>query len=170
MTDRVRQQESISDLEEGLQIDENALDEALAQQPDLYHRVSKELSLLISQRDAAEQAFEDEKAKSDSRLRSLAKKSDDKLAEGAIKAQTRLHPEVKKSREIYLHLCAKVGLYTALEKSFQQRSYALGHLVSLYVAGYFGNLTPNSKSSSMKDHTSQLTRQAMNRVRRGIQE
>jgi hypothetical protein len=160
----------LAELEQGLLIDENALDEAIERQPDYFHRVSKRLALLISRRDAAKQFLEDEEARIDTNLRHLAKKNDDKLTESEIKAQIRLQPEIKLARKEHHRLSESVGIYTALEKSFQQRSYALGHLVDLYISGYFGNLTHSGNSRGMKEHSGEQARRAMNELRKGARE
>lgn len=159
------------ELEASLQIDEHALNEAIEEQPNLFYRISRELALLESQRDAAKQALMDEEAKVDTRLRFLARKSEtarkqDKLTEGEIKAQTRLNPDVGRALQVYLALSQQVGLYEALKESYKQRSYALGHLVELYIAGYYGQAKQNRSSGSMREHRYTEGRAALNRVRR----
>ena len=153
-------------LEAALLIDEHALDEAIEQQPDLFFRCSKQLALLESRRDAAKQALMDEEAKVDTDLRAKARKNDEKITNDEIKAQTRLMPAVKKAVLTYLDLSQQASLYEVLKESFKQRSYALGHLVDLYVAGYFGGLSQNRTSDGMVEHRHAQARGEMNRVRR----
>ena len=153
-------------LEQNLLIDEHALDEAIEQQPDWFHRCSKQLALLESRRDAAKQALLDEEAKVDTELRMKARKNDEKITNDEIKAQTRLMPAVKKAGQVFLQLNESVNLYEALKESFKQRSYALGHLVDLFVAGYFGGLSQTRTSGGMKEHRHMQARGELNRVRR----
>jgi hypothetical protein len=160
MTDLYKQ------LEEALLIDEHALDEAIEAQPDMFWRVSKQLALLESRRDASKQALADEEAKVDTELRMKARKNDEKITNDEIKAQTRLMPAVKKASQTYLELNGQVSLYEALKGSFKQRSYALGHLVDLYVAGYFGQLGQARTSGGMKEQRHMQARGELNRVRR----
>lgn len=157
---------TLRELEEGLLIDENALDEAIERQADYFYRVSKQLSLLISRRDAAKQLLEDEEAKVDTQLRALARTNDDKITENEIRAQIRLRSEVKKARQQFLKLSAEASEYKALEAAFEQRSYALGHLVNLYTAGYFGDLVHKATDRSMMDVKGRDARRAMNAARR----
>jgi hypothetical protein len=153
-------------LEKALLIDEHALDEAIEEQPDCFHKVSKQLAILESRRDAAKQALADEEAKVDTELRMKARKNDEKITNDEIKAQTRLMPSVKKASQTYLELNGQVNLYEALKESFKQRSYALGHLVDLFVAGYFGQLSQTRTSGGMKEQRHMQARTEINRVRR----
>lgn len=129
----------IAELEKGLRIDENALDEAHLQHADAFYRVSKQLAYLVSQRDAAKQAVEDAEAEADQDIRRTAAKHDNaKITVGEISAMIRLDPDVKKARDRYLTLSASVNELSALKEAFQQRSYMLSGLTSLYSANYFG--------------------------------
>lgn len=131
----------IAELEKGLRIDENALDEAHLQHADAFYRVSKQLAYLVSQRDAAKQAVEDEEAEADQRIRLDAVSVEDpkaKITAVEIAALIRLEPSVKKARNRYLSLNGSVNELSALKEAFQQRSYMLSGLTSLYSANYFG--------------------------------
>jgi hypothetical protein len=156
---------SITDLEKGLLIDKDALDEAIENQPDLFYHVSQELAYLISERDAAKQAVENTESEADVSIRQLVKKSTDKVTESEIKARINNHKKVRDATDDYLNLCRKVGQYTALKEAFQQRGYALNKLVDLYTAGYFGDAAHRTSMNSMKDHNAQTVRRRMNQKR-----
>lgn len=153
---------TLSELEGGLLIDEHALDEALAQQSDLFYQVGRELEDLISLRDQAETELEETRAQADIGIRSRARKRDEKYAEGEIKSRIALDDKVQAANKKYLDLKNKCGRYTRLEKAFEQRSRALGKLVDLYTAGYFTDVTHRSQTNSMKDHKATNIRQRMN--------
>jgi hypothetical protein len=147
---------SLVDLENGLRIDEHALDEALVQQPDLFYRVSKQLALLISRRDAKKQELAEEEAKADAETRETALKRKDKVTEAEVKSMTRLDPGVIKVSGELLHFSRLVGELSALKEAFQQRSYVLKDLVGLYVAGYYGS---NQDGSSRRPNAHNILRQ-----------
>lgn len=156
------------ELEQGLLIDEYALDEALADQPDLFHRVGKRLEDLISLRDAAQSEFDDAAARASISIRTRARKREEKMAEGEINARVRLSDEYKTAYEKLADYKAQCGRYSRLEKSFEQRSRALGKLVDLYTAGYFGDATHRRQLGSMKDHDATSARARMNELRKGL--
>jgi len=158
------------ELEKGLLIDEYALDEDLANQADLFHRVGRELEDLISLRDAAQSKLDDVAAQKGIYLRSLARKRDEKWTEGEINARVRLADEYKEAAQELADLKAKCGRYSRLEKSFEHRSRALGKLVDLYTAGYFGDVTHRRQVGSMKDHNVARIRQRLHEDRQKTKE
>ena len=155
-----------ADLAAGLHIDEHALDEAWVNQADLYHHVSKRLSTLVSLRDEAKSVVADIEAQLSVMIRENMRKKDEKYAEGEIASRIRNTPKMKEANERLLKLNKEVGKYTALEKDYSQRSFALNKLVDLYTAGYFSEGVRRSSSHSMKDHDAANARAKMNRVRR----
>lgn len=129
----------IAELEKGLRIDEDALDEAHLQHADAFYRVSKQLAFLISQRDAAKQAVEDVEAEADQGIRQDAEKHEaKKITVLEVASLVRLDPSVKSARARFLSLAGNVNELTALKEAFQQRSYMLSGLTALYTANYFG--------------------------------
>jgi K+-sensing histidine kinase KdpD len=141
----------ISELENMLILDENALDEALEQQPDLFYRVSKELALTVSRRDFAKQTKEEVEATVDAKIRHTAAVQDEKITERQIESEKRLHKDVQKAIKDLFVLNEKVGHLSALKEAFQQRSYVLKSLCDLYIAGYFGS-NMSGTSERMKEH------------------
>lgn len=154
-------------LEEGLQIDEYALDDALVTQPDSFYRVSKQLALLISRRDAKKQELAEEEAKADAELRETAVKHKDKVTETEVKNMIRLDRDVQKVSTEFLDLNREVGELTALKEAYQQRSYVLKDLVQLYIANYYTNADGSSSSSrALRDHKAGRVREELNVRRR----
>jgi hypothetical protein len=156
---------SIADLEKGLHIDENSLDDELVIHPDLFYRVTKQLTLLISQRDAADQEKKEIEARIDAQLRHDAEVTDTKTTERQIESDKRRDKDVIKATDRLLELNKQVGQWQALKEAFMQRSYMLKAMCDLYVAGYFGaNL--DSSTSRMKEHDAENNRREMDRLRR----
>lgn len=155
----------LEELEAGLIINKDALDEALQIQPDVFYQISKALASLVSQRDAAKQQLGDVEARVDAKLRQAAAVSEEKITEKVVESNKRLDKDVKAATDTYLELGAYVGQYTALKEAYQMRAYALKDLASLYIAGYFGDAVQSSSQNTLRDHDDGA-RQAMNQERR----
>jgi hypothetical protein len=158
-------QPSIADLEKGLRIDENALDEALLTHPDVFYRVSRQLTLLISQRDAIDQEKKEIEARVDAQLRHDAEVTETKTTETQIKSDTRRDKDVIRITDKLLEYNKQVGQWQALKEAFLQRSYMLKAMCDLYVAGYFG-ANMDASTSRMKEHDANSNRRDMDRLRR----
>ena len=156
---------TITDLEKGLRIDEDALDEALLIHSDLFYRVSKQLTLLVSQRDAADQEKKEIEARVDAQLRHDAEVSESKTTEPQIKNDIRRDKDVIKAIDKLLELDKQVGQWQALKEAFLQRSYMLKAMCDLYIAGYFG-ANMDGASSRMTEHDADANRREMDRLRR----
>lgn len=155
----------ISELETGLRIHKDGLDDALLEQPDFFYRVSKALALATSRRDAIKQEGQELEAEMDERVRARAEADKAKMTETEVKLQVRLEPKMKTATLELLRANREVGELQALKEAFSQRSYALKELVSLYVAQYFGDNT-GSAAGSIKDVDAGRARKAMADKRR----
>lgn len=157
---------ALADLEPGLQIDENAMEEALLAQPDSYYKVSKRLALVISRRDAAKQELAEVEARADAKIRRDAELAEEKITEREVKSQKRLDTDVKTAGSNVLTLNYHVGELTALKEAFQQRSYALKELVALYIANYYGDLPSGQMSRQLRNVDATIAKDAMSKLRR----
>ena len=154
---------SIEELEQGLPIDEHDLNGALLRQPDLLYKVSKELTLQTSRRDAAKQMLAEVEAEVDAAIRHDAQVNDEKITEKEVASQKILDKDVQDAEKELLRLSLAVGQLGALKEAYQQRSYALRGLIDLYVANYFGDASSPTKTM----RTDAIKRQmAEERVRR----
>lgn len=163
---------SLEDLEQGLRIDENGLDAALVQQPDLFYRVSKQLAFLSSRRDAKKQELAEEEAKADAETRTVAERRKEKVTEAEIKSAVRLDPNVMRASKELITLGGQVGALTALKEAFQQRSYVLKDLVNLFVANYYGSNQDGTASRSrapqraLREHSATEAREVLKQKRK----
>ena len=157
----------LEDLEAGLSIDENALDDAVQHQPDFFYQVAKQLALAESRRDAAKQSVGDAEAHQDYVVRKAAANSEGRTTEKQIEAQVRMSPEVMKATQVYLKLKEEVNLLSALKEAYQARGYALNKLVELWLGGYFGDVNTNRTSSAIKDRQAENNKREMPRLRKG---
>lgn len=154
------------ELEEGLRIDEHALEEALRDQPEMFYRVSKALALEISRRDAAKQALQDAEFKADLRVRGQAERQEKKITEGEVRARVHGDDEVVFCREELARLAESAGKLSSLKEAFQQRSYALKDLCGLYIANYYSATENTSGSGVVRERAAADARSRMSEVRR----
>jgi hypothetical protein len=157
----------IETLEEALAIDEHALDEALIRQPDAFYRVSKKLAMELSIRDAAKQALQEEEAYADERARSSIPEGE-KVTETSIKSLVRLDKKVLAATDKLLMHNRRVAMLQALKEAFQQRSYVMKDLVSLYVANYFGDTSGGRSETQLRTRRADENRTAMAEERRKL--
>lgn len=149
-----------SRLETGLKIDKFNLDEELVQQPQLLYEVSSQLSLYTSRRDAAKQQLQNAEAAADNAIRRRASKREQRITEREIESRKRSDPEVEQANKVYLDLCYACNMLAGLKEAFQQRSYVLKDLVSLFVANYYSESSAGATNSKMKDHDAEAARAA----------
>jgi hypothetical protein len=139
---------TLEELDARLTINEHKLEEEAAIQPDMFYRVAKRLALEISRRDAAKQGLEDVEARVDVDIRRMMEQDEAKITEKAIDSQKRLHPKVKEARQLLLDATQTVGEWGALREAYQQRSYAIAHLVDLYIRNYYGEITRDNRQKN----------------------
>lgn len=161
---------TLEELETGLRIDEHALDDALVNHPDMFYRVSKQLAMLVSQRDAKKQELAEEEAKADGDIRETALKHKDKTTDTAVKQLIRLDKDVVRVSRELIDLNRQVGSWTALKEAFQARSYVLKDLVSLYIANYYtGNQDGGASGRALRNHNASHVRDELRTRRQGYE-
>jgi hypothetical protein len=157
--------DELEQLQEGLAIDKNDLDECAIQHGELMYAVSSRLEMEISRRDAAEQESKETAATIDSELREHAAKQQVKTTENEIKAQILTHGRVIEAQAKYNRLAYKVGQLTALRDAYKARGYALSQLVDLFVAGYFDKAGQASSTNKLRDRHAAENRERMHEER-----
>jgi len=143
-------QELLDSLQSGLLVDKNALDEALENQPDLFHRVSRRLEMLISLRDEAKQKLQETEAEADIDIREEARASDKKITEREIESLRKVDSEVVIASKKYLTLSRLVGQFKAMKEAYEQRSFALNNMVNLYGANYYSDISGSESSKKYR--------------------
>lgn len=172
--------DDIADLEALLAIDENGLEEALRDQPTLFYRISKAYALEVSRRDAAKQALADAEARADLDIRDEAREDEAtarrnkdeskiKLTESEVKARVALDGNVVRARDALASRSETLARLTALREAYQQRSYALKDLASLYIANYY-TASEHTAGRTIRDRQAEDNRRAMDAARRGGRE
>lgn len=159
---------SIAELESALLIDQHDLDEMWVRQPEAFYRVSKQLPLLISQRDAAKQDLAECEAKADADIRAETIRHKEKVTEAEVKALTKLDTRVIARMNELNDLVRQVGSLQALKEAFEQRGKALDGLTRLYLANYYGANTDGSNAAraSLRDTSASRVRDTLKDRRR----
>jgi hypothetical protein len=163
----------LEELEKGLRIDPDALDEALQDQPQSFYAVSKELVLLLSRRDAAKQALQIVEAEVDAEIRRSLSKEEKRVTEKEIETRRVVHKDVQQASDELLELNKQAAQYQALKEAFQQRSYVLKDLVGLALSNYYGEVAVSSYDrrygQATRDATAEKARTDMREMRKKAQ-
>lgn len=164
---KVTEQEGKSlfaELRDALVIDKISLDDAWVEHPDLFYRVSEQLTLAIAQRDAKKLDLNNAIAELDEQIRREA--GERKITEKAIEQQISMTPRVIDLRDELGRLGGRVDKWLALKESYQQRSYALKALVELYNSNYFTTSTGKAAHRAAADSVADHVREEAGRSRR----
>lgn len=151
-------------LEAAIKIDEYDLAVVCRDQPTLFHQVSREVAYSISRRDLAKQNLDRVEAQLILDYRGDAKRSETKMVADEVKASIKLdsayleaQEKLAKSNEVLLD-------WQALKDAYLQRSYALNHMVDLYLANYYGNIE-RRETGDMRSRNADEAKEGMRRLR-----
>lgn len=152
----------IEEFRQYLTIDKLALDDEVVRQPSLFYEVSEAYVEAVAVRDDCKEALASVDAELDSSVRKAL--GDSKATEGNIKSQIQSHKKHKTAFDQYITAKEEADKLQALKEAFQQRSYMLRDLVSLYSANYFeeGSLKPTAQQDRVV-YSQQRARLASNR-------
>lgn len=157
-------QDWMDELEEGLRIDQHALDEACMVQPQAFYNVAKELAMAVSRRDAAKQILNETEARADARIRHDIEVSGEKVTETAVKNRIALDKAVLAAQRDVHVSNEHLGRLTALKEAFSQRGYVLRDLVQLHMSQHYGDT--EYQGSRVRDARARSTREQLNERRR----
>lgn len=130
---------TLAELQQQLAIDKSVLDDEVIRQPVLFYTISEQLTDAIAERDAAKEELATVDADLDDQWRRKLAKKDSKarVTEAMVANHVITSLEHEKAFDIYLKAKTKADKLLALKEAFQQRSYMLRDLVSLYSANYY---------------------------------
>ena len=149
----------LSDLQAKLAIDKSVLDDEVIRQPVLFYTISEALTDASAERDAAKEELASVDAELDGMWRRKLAKVHTKVTENMVSNHVLISDEHQKAFNAYLEAKTKADKLLALKEAFQQRSYMLRDLVSLYSANYY-------ESASIKPSQAvEASHYAANRVR-----
>ena len=156
----------LDQMELAIQINEDDLDSALLEQPQLYWQISRELALSASRRDAAKQYLAVVEARTDLNIRRRVREKDESTTEKEVKSEVTMHLDVEKAAKVVLDLNHEHAQWQAIERAFDQRMNVLKKLVDLYLKNYWSESGLSGSQDSMKSHNANLARREMSEARR----
>lgn len=161
-----RSEPTLEEMEKALLIEEDDLDTALLQQPQLYWQISRQVALTISLRDAAKQEVTSAASRADHQIRKSIKQRDESATETDIKSRVALDIGVEKANKELSRLTLATAEWQAMERAFDQRMSVLKKLVDLYLKNYWSESGLTNAQGSMKTHNADLARRDMSEQRR----
>lgn len=156
----------VAEHEQYLIIDKHDLERSCREQPNVFYSVARELALAVSRRDAAKQNIQIVEGKVDGNVRRIAQRKDEKITEREVDAKKRNDSEYVEAVTLYMRLNHAVNILSALKEAFQQRSYVLKEMVTLYVQEYYGDPMNSSRGKDYRDKSADHARQEMSKKRR----
>lgn len=149
--------QSLNELHKHLEIDKSALDDEVIRQPSLFYMVCEQLVEASADRDAAKEHLATVDAELDAHFRALPTKTTDK----GVLSQVQTSKKHQDAFDDWLAAKTHADKLQVLKDSFQQRSYMLRDLVSLYTANYYQD------ASIQPSKAQEASQYAANRVRIG---
>lgn len=139
----------IAELQLKLAIDKTVLDDEVIKQPVLFYTISEALTDAFALRDGAKEELASVDAEMDSVWRSKLAKIHDKVTEKMVQNSVQCSSAHEKAFDEYLKAKTYADKLLALKEAFQQRSYMLRDLVSLYSANYYetSSIRPNQATA-----------------------
>lgn len=128
---------TLIELQQQLAIDKSVLDDEVIRQPVLFYTISEQLTDAAAERDAAKENLASVDAKLDHKWRKDLAKVHTKVTDKMVATQVLIDRDHEKAFDDYLEAKTKADKLLALKEAFQQRSYMLRDLVSLYSANYY---------------------------------
>lgn len=120
-----------AELRKALEIDRDALDVCLEEQPSLYYHVAEGYTKAVAQRDSHKLALDELTAELDQQIRKKADDEARKITEASIQREMALFPKVKDATKRYYDAKALADEWLALKEAWQQRSFMLREIVAL---------------------------------------
>ena len=130
---------NFEELENGIKINADALDEELCQHIENYHLVSKGYKLALQERDRLKKEIKSKAADLQFEARDTLTEMDyGRVTESLVLAQIERDKNYVNLTEQLLEAEVDLGKWEALKLVYEQRSYALNKLVDLQISGYMG--------------------------------
>lgn len=149
-----------------LQIDRNALDENVIQQPELYRQAAELHVLAMSERDMAKERMSVLDAQLADRTRTAWSTEGRKFAVAEVSEAVQQHAEHQKAYEHWSAHDARTRMLGALLMSYEQRGKMLKEMSTLYVAGYFSVAVSRSAGSDISGARASANKQRASQQRK----
>jgi hypothetical protein len=158
----VDMQTELEEFSPELKIDKYRLDDEIAKQADLYHRVSAGFAEAASWRDRAKHDLSMTEAEAAQFIRT----STEKATEAGVKEQLTLTKSVVNARRNYISWERVTEEWKGLQIAFDQKSKMLRDMSQLYVSGYFTVTATGKADDNAREARATVGRRQMAEARR----
>jgi len=128
---------NFDDLKKNLAIDKTVLDDEVIRQPVLFFEISEQVTIAIAERDAAKEELAYIDAELNAHYRTTLKGTVTRVTDNQILSHIQRDKDHIAAFDTWAAAKLKADKLLALKEAFQQRSYMLRDLVSLYSANYY---------------------------------
>lgn len=156
----------LDDIAARLAIDKHRLDDCLLEQPSLYYHVAAHYTRALARRDTLELDLKVRMADLDQDFRNEAAASDSKITEATIANKVKSAPEIVALQRLALDAKNELDQWTALKEAFQQRSFMLRELVSLYTTQYYEQNLASKPDTRSRDALADKNKHQLGQMRR----
>jgi uncharacterized protein YecT (DUF1311 family) len=145
----------LDELKQELKIDKSCLDDEVIRQPVLFYTVSEQLTEAVAERDAAKEEMNVVDAELNAHYRTKLAKTASRVTDNLVTSHVQTDKRHEKAFMVWIEAKTKADKLQALKEAFQQRSYMLRDLVSLYSTNYYENasLKPSQAQEAAHYHT-----------------
>lgn len=143
----------LKELQAQLAIDKTELDDEVIRQPSLFYMVSEQLTDALAERDAAKEELANVDADLYATWRTkLSKDTKNRVTDTMVNMHVQSSADHEQAFTTYLKAKTKAEKLLALKEAFQQRSYMLRDLVSLYSANYYEDTSMRPTKAQEASH------------------
>lgn len=140
-------------LQAQLEINKTELDDEVIRQPSLFYMVSEQLTDALAERDAAKEELANVDADLYATWRTkLGKSEKGRVTDTMVNMHVQASADHEAAFANYLKAKTKAEKLLALKEAFQQRSYMLRDLVSLYSANYYEDTSMRPTKAQEASH------------------
>jgi hypothetical protein len=144
-------EEALQDLQEGLRIDRDRLDEENISQPNGYFHASEGYAFAVSRRDKKKHDLEVTIAELDKEIRDSCAVNGDKITEAGVEKEIKREQKYHRAVQEHLNAALIANRWEALKEAYKQRSYVFGNLATLHASGYFGEVTGSGERRNARE-------------------
>lgn len=156
---------TLQELQPGLIIDRDDLDNEIAMQADTYYRVADACSMASSRRDEAKSIMEDELSRAAKRVRESAAANDEKATESFVKEESSRDKKYLEARNAYLKAKSEADRWSNMRESYDMRAKMLRELAELHIAGYYQvSAVSGRRQRQVGEITNETNRAALRRA------
>jgi len=137
---------TLVEYEEGLTIDEHALQRDCRNQPELFYQIAKAVGRARGEYESAKVAHKRVQAETEITIRTEAEELEARLTEAKCASLVMDAPAVRRAADLVTECNAKVETLQALKEAYIHRRDMLKELVQLHISNYYADPVRGSES------------------------